>query len=468
MKFRSNILLFSTAALLSACQMQDSAEIFYDLDDYIGESTATNTASAAAPSVSEMVSPAVPEQMVASDDLTMPVTTTYQAPESIAEEKIESLQAPQSDVAIAVDTKEDHSIPAPAEEKEQVIKISAATHTVGKGDTLYSLSRQYDIPIMPIIIANNLQVPFDLKTGQVIKIPEGSFHVVKGADTLYSISRQYGVDMSALTKINGLSEPFSISKGQKLQIPFPTYHSEDSAVVTPTSSSGPQEVKLAESAEEAEQLAAEAPSQPAPTGENTTVATTETTSQGGPASLQKAHQNLFTFKNDKAVYDKNLAAKPTTTTAAASTEPAEKMKTAAIIPVKVAKEDSRGISKTGFMWPLEGKVVKKFGSQVGNEYSDGINIAASAGTEVKASSSGRVVYTGDSLKSYGNLVIVKHDNGLLSAYAHLDKINVSKDQKISRGQILGTVGSSGKVNSPQLYFAIRKGKDARDPNIYLP
>jgi murein DD-endopeptidase MepM/ murein hydrolase activator NlpD len=119
-----------------------------------------------------------------------------------------------------------------------------------------------------------------------------------------------------------------------------------------------------------------------------------------------------------------------------------------------------------FMWPVQGKVVKKFGQQ-GAEYNDGINISASAGTAVKASNSGRVVYTGNSLKSYGNLVIIKHDNGLLSAYAHMKDVNVKKDQQISKGQIIGTVGSTGKVTSPQLYFAIRKGKDAKNPMNYL-
>ncbi len=481
MKSLSKISLFSTALLLSACQMQDSAEIVYDLDDYIGQSTATSAASPtsstpvnSAKSVSEMVGPAQPIQSATVDDLTTPVTTAYQAPDSVEVEKIENIpSAPQSDVAVAVDTNQEYNVPAPVQDEgDQVIKISGATHVVGKGDTLYSLSRKYDIPIMPIIIANNLQVPFDLANGQIIKIPEGSFHVVKPSDTLYSISRKYGVDMSALTKINGLSEPFSISTGQKLQIPFPTYHTEEAAAQPQQAQAeqGPVSAPVTENLFGNKQDVSENTPKPLDETETNTNLVKTDSATGGPASLQKAHQNLFTFKNDKAVYDKDAPQK-----IAEAIQPAQKSATEfssntsspSITPAKIVK-DSRGVSKTGFMWPVEGNIVKKFGSQSGNEYSDGINIAASAGTSVKASSAGRVVYTGDSLKSYGNLVIVKHDNGLLSAYAHLDKMNVTKDQKISQGQVIGTVGSSGKVSSPQLYFAIRKGKDARDPKIYLP
>jgi murein DD-endopeptidase MepM/ murein hydrolase activator NlpD len=122
--------------------------------------------------------------------------------------------------------------------------------------------------------------------------------------------------------------------------------------------------------------------------------------------------------------------------------------------------------KDGFIWPIKGKVVKKFGSN-GNEHNDGINIQASSGESVKAAKGGKIVFTGDSLKSFGNLVIIKHSNGLLTAYAHLNSISVKKDQTISQGQEVGKIGQTGKVDSPQLYFAVRKGKQAMNPLNYL-
>ncbi len=507
MPFSKKIYPYIFALLASACEMQEGAQIDYNLDDYIGGSeTATQSqAYGPAPAISKnqtfqdnqlVIEEATPE----SEDYNITKDRPYQAPDTIVEENLnDNISQNQSGVSV-VTRGEEQTVALPPEKADQpvseqknettsnevagneVIKISSATHVVKKGDNLYSLSREYDIPIMPIIIANNLEAPYSLKTGQVIKIPEASFHVVKGQDTLYSISRKYGVDMSALTKINGLTEPFSIAKGQKLQIPFPTYHAEDAS-----------QTDVAQTAEP--QVAEEQTQEQIQTSENTNIKVIEpeedteglekadAPQEGGPASLQKGHKSVFAFKDgtDVAVNNPKIATaqqakgsivpqkkweKPAEQKTEVATK-AEKASTmAAIAPAAIA--DTGKASKQGFIWPVDGKVVKAFGSQKGNEYNDGINIAASAGTQVKASSAGRVVYTGDSLKSYGNLVIVKHDNGLLSAYAHLNDIKVSKDQKIARGQVLGTVGSSGKVDSPQLYFAIRKGKEARDPNIYLP
>ena len=116
-----------------------------------------------------------------------------------------------------------------------------------------------------------------------------------------------------------------------------------------------------------------------------------------------------------------------------------------------------------FAWPLKGKVVSSYGSKGSGLYNDGINIAAPRGSLVRAAENGVVVYTGDEIKGYGNLVLIKHSDGWVSAYAHLDKIHVVRGAQIARGAKLGSVGMSGNVDSPQLHFELRKGAQTKNP-----
>lgn len=120
-----------------------------------------------------------------------------------------------------------------------------------------------------------------------------------------------------------------------------------------------------------------------------------------------------------------------------------------------------------FSWPVRGKVVSKFGPKNGGLYNDGINISAPLGTKVKASEDGAVAYVGNELKGYGNLVIIKHSSGFITAYAHLSKTLVKKGQKVKKSDVIAEVGSTGNVKSPQLYFGLRKGRDAINPENYL-
>lgn len=120
-----------------------------------------------------------------------------------------------------------------------------------------------------------------------------------------------------------------------------------------------------------------------------------------------------------------------------------------------------------FSWPVNGQVVSKFGPKSGGLYNDGIKIKAKEGTEVKASEDGVIAYVGNELKGYGNLVIVKHGSGWITAYAHLKNWEVKRGEKVKKGQKIGAVGATGNVDSPQLYFGLRKGRDAVNPENYL-
>lgn len=114
-----------------------------------------------------------------------------------------------------------------------------------------------------------------------------------------------------------------------------------------------------------------------------------------------------------------------------------------------------------FSWPVQGRVISEYGSYASGERNDGINIAANRGTPIHAAADGVVSYSGDDLRSYGNLALLKHDNGYVTAYAHADHFIVDKGDHVTRGQIIGYVGSTGDVRGPQLHFELRRG--ARDP-----
>lgn len=116
-----------------------------------------------------------------------------------------------------------------------------------------------------------------------------------------------------------------------------------------------------------------------------------------------------------------------------------------------------------FLMPVQGKIISNFGAKKDGQHNDGINIKAERGTIVKAAQSGEVVFANDNLRSYGNLILIRHDNNFMTAYAHLDQIIVKEGDRVTRGQSLGSVGSTGNVVTPQLHFEIRHGSKPINP-----
>jgi murein DD-endopeptidase MepM/ murein hydrolase activator NlpD len=121
-----------------------------------------------------------------------------------------------------------------------------------------------------------------------------------------------------------------------------------------------------------------------------------------------------------------------------------------------------------FLWPVHGRVIARYGTGDGGTHSDGINIAAPSGTLVVAADAGTVAYAGNELRGYGNLVLIKHPGGWMTAYAHNAKLLVKRGDKVRRGQAIARVGRTGAVSAPQLHFEIRRGAKALDPGDYLP
>ena len=120
-----------------------------------------------------------------------------------------------------------------------------------------------------------------------------------------------------------------------------------------------------------------------------------------------------------------------------------------------------------FRWPVNGRVITAFGPKPSGQQNDGINLAVPEGTPVKSAEDGVVAYSGSELKGYGNLILVRHSNGFVSAYAHNSELLVKRGDNIQRGQIIARAGQTGNVTSPQLHFEIRKGSTPVDPATYL-
>jgi murein DD-endopeptidase MepM/ murein hydrolase activator NlpD len=124
-------------------------------------------------------------------------------------------------------------------------------------------------------------------------------------------------------------------------------------------------------------------------------------------------------------------------------------------------------SLPGFRWPVRGRVIAAFGPKPNGVQNDGINLAVPEGTPIKAAEDGVVAYAGSELKGYGNLVLVRHPNGFVTAYAHASDILVKRGETVKRGQVIAHAGQTGNVTSPQLHFEIRKGATPVDPSQYL-
>ena len=267
---------------------------------------------------------------------------------------------------------------------------------VKRGDTLYSLSKRYDVQLRDLIDANNLRPPYTLRIGQVLRVPISNYHVVKRGDTLYSLSRKYNVDVKTLAANNGLESPYTLIVGQRLAING--YRNSSSSVTSTYRSSS------------------------------------STTSEYRPVTTVTPQ------------------VKPTTSVS--STQPTQS--------TKVSK-----YRKTKFAWPVRGSICSRYGTIGKGRANDGINIKAAQGTAVKAADRGTVAYAGNELKGFGNLILVRHDDGWITAYAHNEKLLVKKGQSVARGEKIANVGTTGGVNTPQLHFEIRAGKNPVDPTLYL-
>jgi len=167
------------------------------------------------------------------------------------------------------------------------------------------------------------------------------------------------------------------------------------------------------------------------------------------------------------------AAAPAKPVAAAAPKEAEPGQNANVVAPTdpLDKEAAKLAEGTGavpkFRWPANGRVIASYGPTTNGQQNDGINIALPENTPVKAAEDGVVAYAGNELKGYGNLVLVRHPNGYVTAYAHAKELLVKRGDQVKRGQVIARSGQTGNVNAPQLHFEIRKGASPLDPTRFL-
>jgi murein DD-endopeptidase MepM/ murein hydrolase activator NlpD len=187
---------------------------------------------------------------------------------------------------------------------------------------------------------------------------------------------------------------------------------------------------------------------------------------GGRATTQVA-----SIATTQRLAVKPLAAAPAPAAKTAADEPASNARAAAVTPEPETPSSTKIAEPAGgmpsFRWPVRGRIITGFGPKPNGLQNDGINLAVPEGTPVKAAEDGVVAYAGNELKGYGNLVLVRHSNGFVTAYAHASEIMVKRGDQIKRGQVIAKSGQTGNVSSPQLHFEIRKGSSPVDPTQFL-
>lgn len=278
-------------------------------------------------------------------------------------------------------------------------------------------------------------------------VQPGGTYVVRRGDTVYSIARAHDVPVRSLIDTNRLSAPYRIEVGQKLAIPAGRFHvvqrgdtvysisrqyNVDMASLTSLNRlPPPYTIKLGEklqvpSQRQGAQSAAGSPS------------------TGGSAGVPLARPGAAAGG------------------AIATTTTPSKAPTVAKDPLPAPPA-----AVGAFQWPVQGRILSSFGPKANGLHNDGVNIAAEVGAPVKAAQSGVVAYSGNELKGYGNLLLIRHDNGWMTAYAHNSKLLVQRGDTVVRGQTIAQAGNSGSVVTPQVHFEIRKGAKAIDPNTVI-
>ncbi len=344
--------------------------------------------------------------------------------------------------------------------------------SVSEGDTLYSLSRRYGISERNILAANSLDKPSDIRPGQRIFIPPvtyrpgdnvpslnsanngssrvatngpittsqlpspssprtASSYTIQPGDTLYSIARHNNVTANELVRANSLESPNSIRVGQRLVIP---------------GENSPQ---------------------------RTTVAQTQQTSNMTVPTSRPANQRVASI----GANDATSVPVPTTRPAYQSNRSTAQAQPQSPAPTRVASARPTGpteslpepeaMSSSQFRWPVRGRVISGFGKKPDGAKNDGINIAVPAGTSIKAAENGVVAYAGNELEGFGNLILIRHQNEWVTAYAHASRVLVQRGDKVRRGQIIAQAGQTGSVDRPQLHFELRQGSQPIDPAPHM-
>ncbi|HZL30816.1 MAG TPA: peptidoglycan DD-metalloendopeptidase family protein [Pseudolabrys sp.] len=304
--------------------------------------------------------------------------------------------------------------------------------TVGYGESAEMIARKYGVPESALLQTNGITNPSQIQAGQRLVIPRyvaasaqpvpapvqpapvygGNVHVAAPGESLIGIARRYHLSLTGLARFNNIDPYTKLNVGDRINIPPGRQAAAQSAQAT---------------------TPAQRPSV-------------------SPPRIAQAHSTPV----------EKVASVPPQTARMATPEPSS---TAAASHAEAQPEANAGVPS--FRWPVHGRVITAFGARPNGVQNDGINLAVPEGTPVKAADDGVVAYAGNELKGYGNLVLIRHANGYVSAYANASDLTVKRGDTIKRGQVIAHAGQTGNVTSPQLHFEIRKGSTPVDPTKYL-
>jgi murein DD-endopeptidase MepM/ murein hydrolase activator NlpD len=350
------------------------------------------------------------------------------------------------------------------------------TYKVVRGDTLASVAKRLGMDKDELIQMNGLKRPYALTRGKVLKVPAPMVYEVQRGDTYSDIANRFDVSVSDLTKLNKTTSRKALRPGQKIKLPAEV------------------QVRLAKKAQAAERAAQQA-------------AADRAEAARFEAEQETIRREVARLANDRAIAakraaDEAAAAQPLNQSMTASTTtllPPKPVANGTLPPpAPLARVEARpvtlplaptAVSETGalpteseviasgrgrFLWPVRGDVISGFGIKPGGQRNDGINLSGKDGDPVRAAAGGEVVYSGNLVPGFGNLVLIKHEGGWVTAYAHMASTSVKIKDRIAQGQTIGTVGRTGGVEVSQLHFELRYAPSPKekarpiDPALVMP
>ena len=310
-------------------------------------------------------------------------------------------------------------LPAEAKGRSAAKRAGVVSIVVKRGDSVRRLSRRHGVSTRQIVRLNALKPPYRLRIGQRLRLRASqpfvhtvrrspSVHTVRRGESVARIAKRYRIKRRTLIRHNGLKPPYRLKIGQKLALP---------GRGTPPRRAAKRRKPSLERARPV----------------------IRRSNARSPKGLEVRRKVAGAVLRGSGVGTKR---------------------------VKIGKPPR--LSGRGFAWPLRGRIVGRFGTYPGGLRNDGVNIAARAGSIVRAAEHGVVAYAGSDVAGFGELLLIKHSGGWITAYAHNERFLVRRGQRVRRGQPIARVGSTGAVIRPQLHFEIRKRKRPINPLSKLP
>jgi murein DD-endopeptidase MepM/ murein hydrolase activator NlpD len=325
------------------------------------------------------------------------------------------------------------------------------------GDNLEKIAQSANIDIGDILALNGLVPAGTLQPGQRLTTPLPSEITVLEGDSIDTITRAFGIDKAQFASLNNLQYPYALTRGQILKIPQGAIQS--TAQDNSNSSSIMPQVT--------DHTVVQSDLPPVTSGPIETKEIASGQKVHSSASGVITEQDIAPPTNAKQAPDKPMLLTQPTQTASPIPLSAPAPAPAPQKISSIAPTTPLPTTAPQFSWPLNGSILSDFGSKADGQKNDGLDIGAPQGTSVRAAAMGDVVYVGDNVAGFGNLILIRHGGGYATAYGHVQNPLVKRGDRVALGQAIAQVGKSGNAVTPQLHFEVRKGTQAVNPETYL-